>query len=621
MNTIKKISCKNIFQEGVLKNSICLLFSLLSTFALAYTPAQGDSASTLVQRSISTDSSILALILCASLFSFYKSTFFHRAFRLSRSIIIPSGLFALFMVIGSSFRSVGDWSHDIDSIKGSAILVILFIGYCLLFCACISWIFRILDSGLLCRPITTSNRITRFVFSTHPLVAPWGIILLCWLPFLVAYYPGCVSWDMFGQLKQSFGIWEMTSHHPPLPTFLIGICLKTGRLIGSDNIGIFLYTTLQTAAFSFSLAFSIFYMGKIKAPYWLRWLALLFFALCPLFPGYAQWVVKDTIFTSAMILYIIFIIQLIRKPESILFHPARLLCFIAVIFLVALFRNNGIYLVLLSAPLLLFTLKTKKSRRVLFCTLAGFLVTFVGYSQLLLPSLGIAKGSVAEVLSIPFQQTARYVREHGEEITPEEKAGIEGILDYANLAEIYNPEISDPIKATFRKASTPEEIEAYFNVWVQQFLKHPETYIKATINNVFGYFYPDVCVWEYGGRGFANGTAPDEEGDFHYHNVGGLSGLRSILEGWSTLWYKAPVIRTFYRIGIYTWVIIILASYLLNRKKYRESLILVPCFLLVLICMASPVNRCVRYFLPIIAALPVILAAVICTFQSRKSGM
>lgn len=71
----------------------------------------------------------------------------------------------------------------------------------------------------------------------------------------------------------------------------------------------------------------------------------------------------------------------------------------------------------------------------------------------------IEPGSIREALSLPFQQTARYALEYGNEITEEEAAVISNILDYEHLAENYNPRISDPVKRTFNKNATREELK------------------------------------------------------------------------------------------------------------------------------------------------------------------
>ena len=50
------------------------------------------------------------------------------------------------------------------------------------------------------------------------------------------------------------------------------------------------------------------------------------------------------------------------------------------------------------------------------------------------------------MFSLPFQQTARYVKNTGDEISEEEREIIAKVLDYDSLAEIYEPMTADPVK-------------------------------------------------------------------------------------------------------------------------------------------------------------------------------
>ena len=70
--------------------------------------------------------------------------------------------------------------------------------------------------------------------------------------------------------------------------------------------------------------------------------------------------------------------------------------------------------------------------------------------------------------SLPFQQTARYVKEYGDEISEEEREIIAKVLDYDSLAEIYEPMTADPVKTTYRSGSAGD-LTAYFKVWLKEF--------------------------------------------------------------------------------------------------------------------------------------------------------
>jgi len=84
------------------------------------------------------------------------------------------------------------------------------------------------------------------------------------------------------------------------------------------------------------------------------------------------------------------------------------------------------------------------------------------------------------MLSVPFQQTARYVKYHADELSDEDIKTIDYVLNYDTLAERYKPEIADPVKNEYNKYTKTKDLIAYFKIWFKGLVKHPETYIDAT---------------------------------------------------------------------------------------------------------------------------------------------
>ena len=109
------------------------------------------------------------------------------------------------------------------------------------------------------------------------------------------------------------------------------------------------------------------------------------------------------------------------------------------------------------------------------------------------PLLNVEPGSIREMLSLPFQQTARYLRDAGWDVTEEEKAAIDRVLDYDVLAESYDPDLSDNVKSTYHGET--EDLKDYFSAWFQMLLRHPGIYIQATMNNYYQYFYPGESLF------------------------------------------------------------------------------------------------------------------------------
>ena len=50
-----------------------------------------------------------------------------------------------------------------------------------------------------------------------------------------------------------------------------------------------------------------------------------------------------------------------------------------------------------------------------------------------------------------MQQTARYIRDYGNEVTDDERTAIEKVLDYDAIAQSYMPELSDGVKQYYKK--------------------------------------------------------------------------------------------------------------------------------------------------------------------------
>lgn len=120
----------------------------------------------------------------------------------------------------------------------------------------------------------------------------------------------------------------------------------------------------------------------------------------------------------------------------------------------------------------------RKHWKVIVILLFSMLLYNIAYNHVFLPMMNIKPGSEREMFSVPFQQTARYVKEHSEEITTEEAEAIRGILDFDHLAELYNPEISDAVKWTYKDKADNSAKLAYIKTWIKQFIKHPLTYFE-----------------------------------------------------------------------------------------------------------------------------------------------
>lgn len=579
--------------------------------AVSYTGRNPVSVVTAILNESAAGFGILWFVLWVACFLLFKKTYV-KGWRFKASAAVTGGLFSLFMLFGYSFKTAGSWSLVVGSFAQCVQSLLLFLGYLFLFCACISQIFRFLNTADLW-PQPAQGRVKSLVFERKPFLSAWIIIFAAWLPYIILCFPGTMLYDSVTQAAQFFGIMPMNSNNPVFQTMLVGAALKLGGLLGSYDIGVFVYTTLQALMFSAALALSLWYMGRLKLPVWVRLTIMLLYALLPVFPSYAITMGKDINFGIAVLLLTIFLFEMVRRPESIIRHPWRLAALAAVMLLLCLLRNAGVMLAAVCAPFII-VLARRHWARVL-AVLAGVFCVTVIYSAVILPALNIEKGTVSENMSIPLQQTARFAKYHGDEATAEEIAVISEVVDYSGLAESYNPEISDPVKALFKTDATADQISAYYGVWFKQMQRRPLTYLQATLNNAYGYFYPDDKGRQ---KGFVFFGYPSNIDVLEGMDIGNMK-EPSVLPKLVYALRNMPGIGVMMGVGFYSWMLILAIAYLAHARRKKFWIVLLPCVLVLLGCIGSPVNAYFRYALPLVFTIPTVAAVCVYAAKERRS--
>jgi len=431
-------------------------------------------------------------------------------------------------------------------------------------------------------------------FHKHIWCATFLLIFLSWLPWILMNYPGTDEPDSVYQMQQYLGDASLTAHHPPLSTFIMGMLFVIGNSIWNANFGFFLYIFLQTFLGALIFSWSINEMYKLGVRCRYCYMAVLYYALLPLWGGTMQGDGKDILYAEFVALFVTGLVRIIVTKQC---GKKQALYWGGVCILTALLRNNGIYTIIPTLLVLLYFLKgiERKKMCLILCTvlLVCFCITNIVY-----PGMGIEKGSVREALSLPLLQTARYVNTYEEEVTEYEKQVIESVVDYDAL-KTYNPKHADSVKNTYKGDNS--KLPEYFKVWFQMFLKHPTSYISAFWNKGGGYLAP-VSV------GF---PAPIGTESSEYFSLLGVehvfqdrfAGIFVEIEYASM---EMPVIRYFCMAGTYTWIMLVCIILLLRKKIYSGLILFVPEIMNVLVCIASPTGH-IRYALPVMTVVPLMI--------------
>lgn len=378
------------------------------------------------------------------------------------------------------------------------------------------------------------------ILSKRPFLWYFLIIFGVWFVHLLLRYPGAMSYDNARELSYYFGYADFTTAQPIFHTVLFSFFIQIGLWFGSENIGLFLFVLFQSAVMAAVLAYTLLQVRKWIVSCWLRVLTLVIYTWAPYYVGYVSFPIKDYLYTA----FFVFLLMLSFKWDEL--TGKEQIGWILSGSLLVLLRNNGkiIYLAIFVVILVYIIRKKKLEKNVLVLALPLILSSVITAG--ITTAFAVQKDTPKEMLSLPFQQTARYVRDYGDDVTEEEKEVIGKVLDYNKIADVYMELTSDPVKTTYHAEST-DDLIAYFKVWFKQFWKHPLCYVEA---------------------------------------IGMLS-----------------------NVGFYIILLWMITFFFLKDGRKRELWLLLPLWLTFLIIIASPqIQNQPRYAFPSIYAMPILIA-------------
>lgn len=518
---------------------------------------------------------------------------------------IPAVLAAFFLVFGYSFRYTNSW--DLIFMDSFHLLIsgVVFAGYYVLAVRLFQMVIR-----YLCKKAqeskTSCGKWTTLLFETHVFAGPLLVIMIFWSPYILAKFPGASMPETLAEMRQFY--WgTINNYYPPLHTIMLSLIMQLGNLLGSYTLGFFLNLVLQLAMLLSAFSYGFLLMKRWKTPYLFRYLALGIICMTQFFPMESTVVEKDIPYTACVVFLMLLLAELVRTiKDSEPLSKKQIAGLILVCLGTAGFRNEGIYLVLVSAVAAIaygWSVIGKENLKKWKSILAAFLIPVVlilGYQKVLLPACGVEDNGPKEALSIPFQQTARYVRDYGAEVTAEEAEIIGKVLDYENLAELYDPITSDPVKYTYHAETTGELLD-YFRVWAIHLVKHPANAVEATMNNAYGWFYQEGYTQNY----MMTSRIDGQDVRWEINQPAKLAGVRQVMERVAKLLSRVPVLNWFENAGMVSMLLILLVAVWIGAGKKRYLVAVSPLIVAVLVCIAGPTfNYQMRYIMPVMFSVP-----------------
>lgn len=405
-------------------------------------------------------------------------------------------------------------------------------------------------------------------------------LLLCWLPVLLAVYPGFFVYDAQDEYLQVASR-TFSTHHPLVHVLLLGgIICAVHKVTDSYNLGIACYTVFQMILVSGGFTFLLSYLRKKKVSKTLRFISMLYFGFFPVIVMFTLCSAKDALFSTALLLLLICLLEMNLNSDSFFTSKGWLLLIGASATGMMLLRNNGLYAFVFLIPFLAFYQKKYRKRVLIWAaiSIAGCLLINGG----LRVAFQADDSENQEILTVPIQQLARTYKYEPEVFSEEDVKTLHEILPEEALV-MYNARLSDPVKYRFRNDAFAADKVKYIKLWAKIGLKKPLSYINAWLMTSYGFWYPDTVINVYAGNSVFTFTY--EDSSYFGYEVE-LPGVRDSKIPWLDEVYrrlsleieqeKVPIVSMLFSPGGLFWLFAFVFSYMLYRKNYH---ILMPCIM------------------------------------------
>lgn len=436
-------------------------------------------------------------------------------------------------------------------------------------------------------------------------------LLLCWLPVLLAVYPGFFVYDAQDEYLQVASR-TFTTHHPLVHVLLLGgIICAVHKVTDSYNLGIACYILFQMVLISGGFTFLLSYLRRKKVSKGMRLVSILYFGLFPVVVMFTLCSAKDALFTIALLVLLICLLEM--NSDSCKFFASKGWLALSVASAVAmmLFRNNGIYAFVILIPFLAFYQKENRKRIIIWAVLAVAGCLFINGG--LKAAFHAEDSENQEILTVPIQQLARTYKYAPEVFEEEDINALHEILPEEALV-LYNARLSDPVKYRFRNEAFAANRTKYMKLWAKIGLKKPLSYFNAWLMTSYGFWYPDTVINVYAGNSVFTFTYGDSS-YFGYEVE--QPGVRDSKIPWLDEVYrrlsleieqeKVPILSMMFSPGGLFWLFAFVFSYMLYRKNYH---ILMPCLMVLAVWLTVILGPTYlpRYVLILWFALPLFTA-------------
>ena len=534
------------------------------------------------------------MILPILIMLFYKSNLYDK--NTYKASLIFSIIFAFIMIIGEKVYALQDVNNVSiwDSMFNIRNLVILLGNTSIIYLILTNMIPFLVEKNL-----NNKKQSKNKISNKKVLFAAFITILICWLPYYLALFPGTISPDSISELTMITNNFQtMSDHHPILHVLFMSIPYTIGlKIFDSANIALAITSSLQSIIMALIFAYSILFLYKKNINKYCILIILACYALFPMHGFYSMVMWKDVLFAGSFLLLTIECMKLLQDYQNNIIQKKTLITFTIVSILCVFLRNNAFYMYIFLTPITLILMR-KHLKKILI----PFIIVFVIYISVKGPifnALEIKKSASSEYIGMPMQQIGRMAFK-GVDFTKEQEKLLNELMPIEKMKEEYNPRVSDGIK--FSKHYNIEVFNKnkldYAKLWLELIIEYPKIAIEAYLNSTLGYWYPNVQYWSVANNVWENDLGISEEPIVSEKIKEKILNIEN---------RNVPIITIIWSIGLWFWLFAILVYVAIKKGTFINVYPFIPSIgIWITMMVASPVFGEFRYVYCVISTIPVL---------------
>ena len=450
------------------------------------------------------------------------------------------------------------------------------------------------------RGINSMKNIKSFIKS-HKYIIIFTLIFLCYIPYLLNFYPGNIISDTYSQMNQAMGLKPIDNHHPVFQTFTWWIFINIAKIFHNDNIAVLLDSLFQMISMAVVFTYSIYILDKqnIKNKF-----LPIFYCLYPVYGLFSIYTTKDTMFGVAILFYIIELTKLLSSPKKYLNNKKDIILLLISMMLVILYKNNGIYIVLITQLIILIYFKKEYFKKLgtIFLTILCF---YLLWTNVVFSIFNVKSTEKVESLDLFLNQMYYIVYDKQDSLPKEYEKRINEFIDTELFKYTYRATSIDDVKHYFHTDYYEKNKYKFFKLYIDLFLKYPKESIKSFYLKNQQYFNCNVGYRTIGFYENKEGRLPLNIKYYVFKNPY-INKMYEIV----TFQKRDSIILTvlnvlLFRSPINFCCLILLFIYTIIKRR-KEFILLIPLIVLWLTAFVAP-NTLFRYIFPAFMCLPFII--------------